>query len=287
MIKKVFKGTFFVAVIFLFVFLFMPMCKLSVSYGDEANNSDNYIAELRQSYVDGKFEKGLEVGIDYNSLHLESEELSLFKTNLSSALKEILNYEKNYITQIYNESEDKKYSPIEDIVFGEIEQGEDYFYFGITFSSIEAYKYYYSDLISEINDGFLITSLKVKMVSPFNIVVDELNTTKSNFYLKKIYSACKGLSIEDSIKTNYKPKFMFDFVSGRSNYWSDCEGLYVDNAGYYHYIWGTSKEFAEMNLHLNYANKGWWYLLGLTIPLACMGVSIVIILLNDKNKKRK
>lgn len=285
--KRVFKRTFFIILIFLFILLLIPT-NFSFSFGEEKNDN-NYFGAIRKSHYDGRFEMGLEVGIDYDGLHLEENEVSTFKSRLQSVFNEFLEQEKSYINLKYSQSEDKKYSPDEDIVFGEIECGNNFLYFGITFSSIDAYMYYYSDVSIEVNEGFLISNTIIDISNPFLEKQSDLEL-KKDYYLDKIYSLGKGLSIEQSIKNDYKPRMMFDFISRRDNYISNCEGVYIDSEGYYHYAWGRGKDFTNMTLKLNIANRGWWYLLGLTIPLAGMGIALVVIFVKkkmDNNKGKK
>ena len=267
-----------IVLIFLILLLLFPVGTFSAN-ASELNDS-NYIMTYYFQKRNGEFVVGTEVGIDFKNLSDQELEIATFQERLKFQLDKLLEIEKRYIFEKYDSSEDEMFSPSEHIKFEEtyISLEDNFAVYYISFSSFEVYNQYYQDIVLKENiNSFLLRKESYHFDNPFYLN-GNYRTNKNEEILSSVLLASEGLSFENQFRTSYNPDYYLDFLADKSKARTNANYFGVDSDNYYHYIWKLNSDNNLKNLYINltFINYGWWYLLGLGVPLLVMGFAIIV-----------
>ncbi len=237
---------------------------------------DNYISYQIKIDEKANVAFGLNLNINAKSFASNENELDIFKEKIKSMMDESLT---GQIQEFEENRQDDKYSY-------KIEKPEwmenDSISYQIIFPSIVAFDYYCDQVSFHKNDNFLMTILK------FNFSSKIFEKVKDENFLNGIYDCAKGMSFEEKLKQNFQPNFFIEFSSKvrRANSNGD---YFIASDGFYSHICKVRNENKKtsFNITLNFIYPGWWYLLGITIPLAIMALAIIVCIAIDYLIKKR
>lgn len=256
-----------------------------------ADNTIHYIKNTILVSAEGKVNVSLIMSCEFPSTFTAIDR-EKFKTQLVSYLNSDLLNKKAKIEAQYAQETNEKYNPSECIVFGDNGQAvkaKDYVGYNIEYSSVDVFKYY-NNISTTYKKGFFLDKSSQVLDNPFNDQNENSGTfiTEADRYKAMYINAAEDVGLDSYVKENYKPYYYNDYVTLSRRTKSNAHSVVQDKDNYYHHIWVSDGETLtnddEMLLTLNIIHSGWWYLLGISIPLVVMGVAIVVVKITGKSK---
>ena len=286
--SKIFKKWWLVFALFLFI----PLALLGGGEKSSADTSSeiNYVKHTVMVKGDGKVSVSLIMSTEFpnNYTILQKE---AFKTELTALLTKDLIEKKGEIISAYLLDPKEGYNPDEVIVFGDngkAVQANDYVGYNIEYASLSVYKFY-NNYVASYKKGFLYDTFSQSFDNIFNntVQVSGSDITEAEKYKQLFISASEVVGMEDYATVKYQPYYYNDYMTLLARTKSTAYSIVKDSDNYYHHIWISESQNLtnddEMITSFKIIHKGWWYLLGTFIPLAVMGVIILILTIIKRN----
>ena len=270
--------------------LLLPTVLPEKSYASNVNN--DYIKYTIKTDEEGKITQSLIFSINLPSgINVLKKEA--FETELLAKLNTELNQQKQLINNKFATESLEQYSP-EKIIFGNkgfAVKGDGYAGFAIQYPSFEVFKYY-NDIETSLEKGFFMDKSVVRLNNPFNDAYQYGQTiiTVAEKYRNLYITAGEEIDLDGYLASNYFPYYDVDYVTLSHRAKSNSSQRVQENQ-FYHHFWQMEDmqllEDYEMFVSLNIIHTYWWYLLGTAVPLFAMGVSILVVAIKNKSKKKK
>ncbi len=227
---------------------------------------------------------GYEIDIDMRDYISHENEIETFKNRLSMVAKEKFDREVEFISQNFDPAQ------IDEIISfsSPVWKSTSNLRYEIVFANFDLFNRCFEKAKFDRANKIFIQYFN------FEISKDFFDADYNSQILNKIYKCASGMSFENSFVKNFKPNFYFDFSSRVRRTSSNAGNFYFEN-NVYHHVWQLCEGKAQNDFKatLKYIQSGWWYLLGVALPLAIMLVSIIAVLITGgiikliKKKKAK
>lgn len=286
---KLFKSFKFIFLLFC-VCAIIPFVSLFGSVDTSYASSNDFFVQYTTAYnQNGTIYEMLDFGIRAKSINASATEVELYKQKAVSFINELLNEKINAIKNKYLlSSQPEEYNYEGNISYSATYvSSSDSVCYLIEYSSSTIFNFYNEDAVYTIKEGFFV-SKSTKTQEFYFSKVNSAGKTLAQEYKERFLSAVAGLSFENTLKNSYSPKYIYDYITGNSRVKSNADSIVKDNGGYYHHLWSNSGDCANAQnviITRSVIHAGWWYFLGVAIPLAVMIIAIIIVKIQNKKKK--
>ena len=292
--KKVSHLFILISLVMAILFL-LTSFSIAPSFANAANYSGDYICISYDVNDESEVIWSLDFGGNIDKRGLNEGEKADYRVRVQLLLQRLLDEKIQTLLSVYQNNQKEEFLPSETIKTSApiYDQKTDSAGFKIKYSSVEVYKFYNEKDTdrNEVYKNLLISKQIKESVFPFAEEVEGKSgkTTLARYYRNEFISACKGLSIENSIAV-YNPQFIYDYSSSTNRIKSNADLTYTDANGKYHYAWGETVNNINssiiMSMSLTLANRGWWYLFAIAIPLVIMIIAIIAVKIKEKIRKK-
>lgn len=292
--KKVCNLIFIVSILMALLLLVSNFSFSTVA--NASNYKGEYISISYELNEDKEVIWSLDFGLNTDKMGLKEEEKATYRVNMQLMVGKLAEKKKKSIVDFYLNNPVEEYKP-DNVIKASTpiyDQKTDSAGFKIKYSSIDVYNFYNfkENDVNEVQENVFITTQIKKTTLPFAEVIEVENQQLylGQYYYNEFVSACKGLSIESQMAL-YDPQFIYDYQSSSHRIKTNSDLTYNDADGNCHYVWtekiNTLNQLSIVSLSLTTANKGWWYLLAIIVPLLVMAIIIAVIKIKDKVSKKQ
>ncbi len=277
-----------------FVLIFLLIFSFSFLYGCQPQKEkikDDYILLALASYAGGEYSQSIRFSCNskfVTEICTSPEEPILFRNNLLKVLSDIRNEFLFSLAIKYMSNPQEEFKIGRGVVLSSpaYYQPQDFVGFDIIFTSTASCNYYHNIEAGESDKVFLAKKLTSSGTFPFSSLASD-GKPSGLIYKERYLSAAKGLSIENDLKENYNPQYIYDYSSPIGKLKSDATIVYRGSDKNYHHMWIKDELNYDdkINISLVIINKAWWLFFALTIPLTCCIVSLIIIAFSHRKFK--
>ena len=165
--------------------------------------------------------------------------------------------------------------------------------FKIIYNSLESFNYYHSNVKEESanekrgNIFYKKTQSKSKFLFSSK---DEMGISVGEKYRQKYIASANGMSFENKIKEEYKPQFIYDYITQYRSIKSNSTYKFEENQTYHH-IWQVKYENLddenEIIIGFSTIYYGTWYLAALMIVVLPLFLSLLIYYLKTNHNGKR
>lgn len=294
--KKILNKKFIFTLLAFALLLTFSSLTFAPKFAHAANYTGDYICISQEPFSNGRIAWSLDFGLNTEAKGLKEEEKGTYRVNIQLMVQKLYEAKRAEIEKIYAENPVEEFKP-QDCIRVSIPvyvQDKDSVGFSFIYQSAEVFDFYNSKPtdINKVSDNLFLKIQVKKIIFPFaeRLQVEGVTMNLATYYRNLFIKACEGLSIESTIAQIYDPQFIFDYANYSNKVKSNADLTYT-NAGKFHHAWGERLSGVNENIivsrSLTTPHRGWWYLFAIIVPLACMGIAILVIVIKNKKDGRK
>lgn len=285
--------------VFILVFSLSFFCGCSRAQTPQIK--DDFVVLGLENFSNGRMVQSLRFscnGKRFDEKNAPLKEKLEFRQNLVDMISEIRNQFLFSFALTYVQNPNDEYKINSGVILSPATYDEknDSVGFNIIFTSLGAWNYYHKsgeeqEVKAENTCGNIFYRKVVSNGENPYLSVNSSGDSAMEIYKAKYLSALKGLSIEEEVKSEYAPQFIYNYATPQQAVKSNSDLMYRGREGLYHHVWiveeGDKAEDNKITLSITYVFKAWWIFFALLIILSVCLISIIIVKIKDTKLIKK